>query len=104
MIDIENLDKHDCFQIPTGYFENLPKEVMNKIHKEKAKKRNISFTSCAAAILLLICTSLVTGYLRNNTESEQQLAAKHKTEELKLQDQMTDYYSSELAQMDYLNY
>jgi len=103
MIDIENLDKQDCFKVPDGYFESLPKEVMNKIHKEKAKKRNLWITSVAAVVLLLICTTLVTGYLRD-TQSEQQLADKQKTEEIKLQEQMTDYYNSELAQIDYLNY
>ena len=101
MIDIENLDKQECYQVPDGYFEDLPTTVMNRIHKEQTKKRNLWISSVAVVVLILICTTLVTGYLHNNAQNEAQIAKQQKSDEITLEEQMTDYYSNELAQIEY---
>lgn len=104
MIDIENLSKTENYQVPEGYFEQLPGQIMNTIRKERARRRNIIFSSVAAVALLVICSTLVINYKTNEAKEQQQLAIEAQQQAEQLEEQMVDYYSDELAQMDYYNY
>lgn len=104
MIDIENLSKTENYQVPEGYFEQLPGQIMNTIRKERAHRRNIIFSSVAAVALLVICSTLVINYKTNEAKEQQQLAIEAQQQAEQLEEQMVDYYSDELAQMDYYNY
>lgn len=103
MIDLDNLTKEEHYQVPDGYFEAFPKQVMDTIHKDNAKRRNIWLSSIAAVMALVICSVTVVRYVHNNeNEKEQMRMISIQTEQL--ENQMADYYSDELAQMDYLYY
>ncbi len=104
MIDIENLSRHEDYVIPDGYFEQLPNQVMNSIRKDRARKRNLAITSIAAVALLVICSTLVLNFKKDEAAVEKEIVIETSNEEGSLEDQMADYYSSELAQMDYYNY
>ena len=105
MIDIESIDKEERYDIPEGYFEQLPTVVINRIHKEKAKKRNIWITSVAAVAAVLLCsTAIISYYQRDDVASQRQMALEEQGATNNLEQQMVDYYSSEMAQLDYLNY
>lgn len=105
MIDIENLSKTENYQVPEGYFEQLPGQIMNTIRKERARRRNIIFSSVAAVALLVICSTLVINYKTNEAKEQQkQIAIEAGLKSSQLEEQMVDYYSDELAQMDYYNY
>lgn len=101
MIDLDNLTKEEHFQVPDGYFDSFPNQVMNTIHKENVKRRNIWLSSIAAVMALVICSVTIVRYVHNN-EKEQMNMISIQTDQL--EDQMADYYSAELAQMDYMNY
>ncbi len=100
MIDLDNITKEEHYQVPDGYFDTFPKQVMNTIHKENVKRRNIWLSSIAAVMALAICS--VTIVRLHNNEKEQMRMISVQTEQL--EEQMADYYSDELAQMDYLYY
>lgn len=103
MIDLDNITKEEHYQVPEGYFDEFPKQVMNTIHKENAKRRNIWLTSIAAVMALVICSVTIVRYMQNNEkEQEQMRMISVQTEQL--EEQMADYYSDELAQMDYMYY
>ena len=104
MIDIENLSKHEGYAIPEGYFEQLPNQVMNSIRKDRARKRNLTITSIAAVALLVICSTLVLNFKKDESAVEKEIVIEASNEEGSLEEQMADYYSSELALMDYYNY
>jgi hypothetical protein len=103
MIDLDNITKEEHYQVPDGYFDEFPKQVMYSIRKENAKRRNIWLTSIAAVMALVICSITIVRYMLNNEkEKEQMRMISVQTEQL--EEQMVDYYSAELAQMDYLYY
>lgn len=104
MIDIDNLSKTENYVIPEGYFDQLPTQVMRTIHKEKAKRRNLTITSIAAVALLIICSTIVINFKKDEAAVEKEMVIETSNEEGSLEDQMADYYSLELAQMDYYNY
>lgn len=104
MIDIENLSKTENYQVPEGYFEQLSGQIMNTIRKERARRRNIILSSVAAVALLVICSTLVINYKTTEAKEQQQLAIEIQQQTEQLEEQMVDYYSDELAQMDYYNY
>ena len=101
MIDLDNITKEEHYQVPDGYFDEFPKQVMNTIRKENTKRRNIWTTSIAAVMALVICSVTIVRYMQNN-EKEQMRMISVQTEQL--EEQMADYYSDELAQMDYMYY
>ena len=103
MIDLDNITKEEHFQVPDGYFDEFPKQVMYSIRKENAKRRNIWLTSIAAVMALVICSATILRIMHNNEkEQEQMRMISVQTEQL--EEQMADYYSDELAQMDYMYY
>lgn len=103
MIDLDNITKEEHYQVPDGYFDEFPKQVMHSIRKENAKRRNIWLTSIAAVMALVICSATILRIMHNNEkEQEQMRMISVQTEQL--EEQMADYYSDELAQMDYMYY
>ncbi len=103
MIDLDTINKEEHYQVPEGYFEQFPKQVMNTIHKEKARKRNIWLSSVAAVAAVVICSFTVIQYIQRDKQQEAEITQSVQPEST-VEDQMIDYYSDELAQMDYLNY
>jgi len=61
--------KKDGFKIPDNYFEQLPDSIMQKIAKEKKKKKifHLSIISSVAAAILIIFVSVYTMYPQQNT-------------------------------------
>ena len=107
MFDLENLDKTEHYSVPENYFEELPGRVMQNIKREQHKRRTIISSAIAAVAVLVIAVGIFFTY---NTPEEdptitqtQQLAATDEEEEL-LETIATDYYSEELAMMDYYEY
>lgn len=103
MIDLDNITKEEHYQVPDGYFDTFPAQVMNTIHKENVKRRNIWLTSAAAVMALVICGVTIVRYM-HNTEIEKEQTRMISVQTEQLEEQMVDYYSAELAQMDYLYY
>ena len=103
MIDLDNITKEEHYQVPDGYFDEFPKQVMYSIRKENAKRRNIWLTSIAAVMALVICSATILRIMHNN-EKEQEQMGMISVQTEQLEEQMADYYSDELAQMDYMYY
>lgn len=103
MIDLDSINKEEQYQIPEGFFDQFPQQVMNTIRKEKAKRRNIWLSSVAAALALVITSVTVIQYTQQNDNRNQGIV-QTESQDGQLEDQMVDYYSTELAQMDYYNF
>ena len=108
MIDLENIEKRESYQIPENYFEELPGRVMQNIHQEQRKKRTIFTAAVAAIAILVVAVGVFFTYNTPNQSSEivqtQQTAVASLEEEEILETVATDYYSEELAMMDYYEY
>lgn len=102
MIDIENLPKEEHYEIPEGYFDTLPKQILGTIHKEQTKRRRLWISSIAAVMVAIICTTLVLQFNNDNNSKGEEVVEMR--EEPNLEDQVIDYYNNEFAQMDYYNY
>lgn len=102
MIDLDTLQKEEQYQVPEGFFELFPQQVMNNIRKEKARRRNIWMSSVAAVMLLVICSILVVNRIQENDSPYQ--IVQSESQDNQLGEDMIDYYSNELAQMDYYNF
>jgi len=108
MIDLENIEKRESYQIPENYFEELPGRVMQNIHQEQRKKRNIFAAAIAAVAVLVLAVGVFFTY---NTPKEsadiaqalQTVVATSEEDEI-IETVATDYYSEELAMMDYYEY
>lgn len=57
-MDLDQLKKQDCYNVPDEYFDELPKMVMNKITKQKKvvvwRRTLVAVSSIAASILLIV--------------------------------------------------
>jgi flagellar basal body-associated protein FliL len=107
MIDLENIEKRESYQIPENYFEELPGRVMQNIHQEQRKRRNILLSAVAAVAILVVAVGIFFTY--NTPEGSTDIAQTQQTvttapEEEVLETIATDYYSEELAMMDYYEY
>jgi len=103
MIDLDSLKKEEHYEVPEGYFDQLPQQVMSSIRKSRNRRRTTWLSAVAAVMLGVVCTTII---LKVN-EEEGAPAAKQSTEiqdEKQLEEQIRDYYSEEFAQMDYYNY
>ncbi len=107
MIDLENIDKTEHYQIPENYFEELPGRVMANIKHDQHKRRTIISSAVAAVAVVAIAAGI---FFTVNTPEKgpavtqtQQIAATDVEEEA-LETVATDYYSEELAMMDYYQY
>jgi Tfp pilus assembly protein PilN len=103
MIDLDTLQKEEQYKVPEGFFDQFPQQVMNQIRKEKAKRRNIWLSAVAAVMALVICSVTVIRYMQQD-DVRQQNIVQTQSQDSQLEEQMVDYYSNELAQMDYLNF
>lgn len=107
MFDLENLDKTEHYSVPENYFEELPGRVMQNIQHEQHKRRTMISSAVAAVAIVAIAAGIFFTY--NAPEKDptvtqtQQLAATLEEEEA-LETLATDYYSEELAMMDYYQY
>ena len=107
MIDLENIEKRESYQIPENYFEELPGRVMQNIHQEQRKKRSIFTAAIAAVAVLVIAVGLFFTYNAPGQGSDivqTQKVATADTEEVLLESVATEYYSEELAMLDYYQY
>ena len=107
MFDLDNLEKREQYQVPENYFEELPGRVMQNIKREQHKRKTIISSAVAAVAVIAIAVGIFFTY---NTSSEgtsitqtQQIAANNAEEEI-LESVANDYYSEELAMMDYYQY
>ena len=107
MFDLENLDKTEHYQVPENYFEELPGRVMQNIKREQHKRRTILSSSIAAVAVIAIAAGVFFTYNAPGKDQAitqtQQLATTVEEEEA-LETVATDYYSEELAMMDYYQY
>jgi hypothetical protein len=106
MIDLEQIEKTEHYEIPENYFEELPGRVMQNIKREQNRRRNILSGSIAAVAVIAIAAGI---FLTYNTDRDSAGTAKAAmpspaTEEEILESLATDYYSEELALMDYYQY
>lgn len=104
MIDIENLDRNEHYEVPEGYFDQLPSQVMAAIKKEKTTRRNIFAAAAAAVVLLAVASTLFINFKSEEKNNQTQIAIEDKASNAEIQEQMIEYYDTELAQMDYYNF
>lgn len=107
MFDLENLDRTEHYQVPENYFEELPGRVMQNIKREQHKKKTIISSAIAAVAVIAIAAGVFFTYNTSsgdtNITQTQQIAANTSEEEI-LETVANDYYSEELAMMDYYQY
>ena len=107
MFDLDNLEKTEHYQVPENYFEELPGRVMQNIKREQHKRRTIISSAIAAVAVIAIAAGIFFTYNAPNEGTDitqtQQIAANTSEEEI-LESVATDYYSEELAMMDYYQY
>ena len=107
MFDLDKLDKTEHYQIPENYFEELPGRVMQNIKHEQSKRKMIISSAVAAVAMVAIAVGIFFTYNTSNkgtpiTKTDQVATASTETE--LLESVATDYYSEELALMDYYQY
>ena len=107
MFDLENLEKTEHYQVPENYFDELPGRFMQNIKHEQHKRRTIISSAIAAVAVIAIAAGVFFTYNTPTQNADitqtQQLAANVEEEEV-LESVATDYYSEELAMMDYYHY
>ena len=103
MLDLDQLSKEERYNIPEGYFEHLTDNVMDVIHKEERKRRNLWMSSIAAVCLVVICSVLFIN-LRSQDKQAQGTLVETPQPVNELDEQLIDYYSAELTQIDYYNF
>lgn len=104
MVDIENIERKENYSIPEGYFEAFPGKVLQRIEKEKMKRKTrwVAAGVAAAAVLALSTTLFFTYNTNDNSKIiAEQTTEVAPTEEDALESLATDYYSEELAMMDF---
>lgn len=107
MIDLDKIEKTEKYSIPENYFEELPGRVMQNIRHEQQKRRTLISSAIAAVAVIAVALGIFFTYNVPETSPEitqtQQLAATPSEEE-ELETLATDYYSEELAFMDFYQY
>ena len=107
MFDLENLDKTEHYKIPDNYFDELPGRVMQNIKREQQHKRTIITSAVAAVAVLAIALGVfftVNTPDQGTAVTQIQPATASVSEEEALETVAADYYSEELAMMDYYFY
>ncbi len=103
MIDLENINKTESYNIPERYFEEFPGRVIQRIEKDKIKRKTWILSGIAAVATLAIAATVFFTY---NTNNDSQIIAEQ-TKEIAVSDEelleslATEYYSEELAMMDF---
>ena len=107
MFDLDNLDKTEHYKSPENYFDELPGRVMQNIKQEQQRKRTLITSAVAAVAVLAIAVgvffTLYTPEKGTAITQAQQVTASVSEEEA-LETVAADYYSEELAMMDYYQY
>ena len=107
MFDLENLDKTEHYNIPENYFDELPGRVMQNIKREQQHKRTVITSAIAAVAVLAVAVgiffTMYTPEKGTDITQAQQIAASVSEEEA-LETLAADYYSEELAMIDYYQY
>lgn len=107
MIDLDNIEKREFYQVPDNYFEELPGRVMQKIKHEKNKRRTVISSAIAAVAIVAVALGVFFTFNTPKQSTEitqaQQIAATTEEQEA-LETVAADYYSEELALMDYYLY
>ncbi len=103
MVDLDNINKTEHYDIPEDYFESFPNRVMQRIQKENMKRKSWIASGIAAVAVLAIATTV---FFTFNSKKETPAIAEQTTEvaiseEEALESLATEYYSEELALMDY---
>lgn len=107
MFDLENLDKTEHYKIPENYFDELPGRVMQNIKREQQRKRTVITSAVAAVAVLAIALGVfftVNTPDQGTAVTQIQPATASVSEEEALETVAADYYSEELAMMDYYFY
>lgn len=65
----ENIDKQVTFQVPEGYFENLPLQIQKRIDQEKNKSATYSIPSWSLAMAAMLAAILSFVFYFNDTTS-----------------------------------
>ena len=107
MFDLENLDKTEHYKIPENYFDELPGRVMQNIKHEQQRKKTIITSAVAAVAALAIAVGVFFTFNtpdQGTAVTQVQPATASVSEEEALETVAADYYSEELAMMDYYLY
>lgn len=105
MIDLENIDKTEHYPIPDNYFEELPGRVMANIRHEQHRRKALVSSAVAAVAVAAIAVGVF--FTVNSPEKDAAISQNQQpanTETEALETVATDYYSEELAMMDYYQY
>lgn len=107
MIDLDNIEKKEYFQVPENYFEELPGRVMQNIHQEQRKRKTLISSAIAAVAVIAIAVGVFFTFnapeKTTDITQNQQIAATLEEQEA-LETIAENYYSEELAMMDYYQY
>ncbi len=107
MFDLENIEKSEHYQIPENYFEELPGRVMQNIKNEQIKRKRLISSAVAAVAVLILAVGLFFTYNlpeKNSAITQAQQVTTASTEDEVLESVATEYYSEELAMIDYYQY
>ena len=109
MFDLENLDKTEHYKIPDNYFDELPGRVMQNIKHEQQRKKTIITSAVAAVAALAIAVGVFFTFNTPDqgtaiTQVQPATASVSEEEQEALETVAVDYYSEELAMMDYYFY
>lgn len=109
MFDLDNIEKKEHYQIPENYFEELPGRVMQNIRREKQRKRTIITSAVAAVAALAIAVGVFFTFNTPDqgtaiTQVQPETVSVSEEEQEALETVASDYYSEELAMMDYYFY
>lgn len=66
---LENIDKQVNFQVPEGYFENLPLQIQKRIDQEKNRSATYSIPSWSLAMAAMLAAILSFVFYFNDTTS-----------------------------------
>ena len=108
MFDLDNIEKTEHYQIPENYFEELPGRVMQNIKHEQQRRKAVITSAVAAVACIAVAVGVFfTLHVPEKgtaiTQTEQQVTTSVSEEEA-LETFAADYYSEELAMMDYYEY
>ena len=104
MIDLDTIEKKENYDIPEGYFDDFSDRMVLAVKKERNKKRTLITSAIAAVAVAILAVTVFFNYkapektpeiVSNNIED---IATDEELEYL-----ATEYYSEELAMMDYYN-
>lgn len=107
MIDLDNIEKTEHYQIPDNYFEELSGRVMQNIRHEQRKRKTFISSAVAAIAVIVIAVGIFFTYNtpeKSTVITQTQQVATANTEEELLEAVATEYYSEELAMLDYYQY